>query len=278
MKIQFLGTGAAEGVPAMFCRCAFCTKARALGRGAWRTRSQVLIDGVLSVDFPPEAYVHSLRFGVNLSALRYLFVTHTHMDHFYAHDFVLRGYKYAALEEDVLHIYGNADVAGVLAECTRREMKEEVAPHLAFHALAPYSRAEAGEYRVLALPASHEKTQDCLLFYIERAGRGYLHFYDTGRVGDEVFDFLKDNGARVNAVAFDCTFAEKTGGAGKRHMGIGDDMLMKKKLEERRLLAEDAKIIVTHFSHNGSPTREKLQALEREYRVTAAYDGMELEI
>ncbi|MDE7084923.1 MAG: hypothetical protein K2O81_06730, partial [Clostridia bacterium] len=89
MKITYLGTGAAEGVPAMFCSCPFCDKLRKSGDvREFRTRSQVLIDGDLSIDFPPEAYVHSLSYGIDLSALKYILVTHSHMDHFYAHDFI----------------------------------------------------------------------------------------------------------------------------------------------------------------------------------------------
>lgn len=122
MKIQFLGTAAAEGVPAMFCNCDICKNIRALGAGEYRTRTQVFIDGELSVDFPPDAYAHMAAYGVDFSAIRYLLVTHSHMDHFYAHDFILRGYKYAAeMAAEELTIYGNREVCDVFRECTRRE-------------------------------------------------------------------------------------------------------------------------------------------------------------
>ena len=42
MKIQFLGTGAAEGVPAMFCACPVCKKIRSMGKQEVRTRSQTV--------------------------------------------------------------------------------------------------------------------------------------------------------------------------------------------------------------------------------------------
>ena len=32
MKIKFLGTGASEGIPDLFCRCAVCEKARKEGK------------------------------------------------------------------------------------------------------------------------------------------------------------------------------------------------------------------------------------------------------
>jgi phosphoribosyl 1,2-cyclic phosphate phosphodiesterase len=278
MKIKFLGTGAAEGVPAMFCNCDYCKHIRTLGESEFRTRSQVLIDDNISIDFPPEGYAHSLKYGVNLSALKYILVTHSHMDHFYAHDFILRGYKYATLEEDKLNIFGNAEVKKVFDECTKREMKEEVSPHISFTTCVPYSEFYFEDYRVLTLPANHSKTEDALLYYIESEGKGYLHLYDTGLFDGSVFDFLKEKGAKVNAVAFDCTFAEKAGGTSARHMGIEDNMILKSELLKRGIIDKNTQIYITHFSHNCNPTREHLKQIEREYSVTAAYDGLQVEI
>jgi phosphoribosyl 1,2-cyclic phosphate phosphodiesterase len=278
MKIHFLGTGAAEGVPAMFCTCEFCKNIRKLGESEVRTRSQVLIDGILSVDFPPEAYVHSLKYNFNLSSLKYILVTHSHMDHFYAHDFILRGYKYATLAEKKLQIFGNSEVGKVFAECTAREMKEEVKPNVAFCQIEPYSEFEFDGYRVLTLPANHSKSESALMFYIEKDGKGYLHLYDTGLFKGEVFDFLTNKGVRADVVAFDCTFAEHEGGYNARHMGIQDNMILKSELLSRGLVNESTKYIITHFSHNSNPLRERLAKIEREYSVTSAFDGYEIEI
>lgn len=279
MQIKFLGTGAAEGVPSMFCKCAYCENIRKLGASEFRSRTQVLIDGVLSVDFPPEAYSNSLKYGHNLADLKYLLVTHSHMDHFYAHDFILRGYKYAQIPDSKLEIFGNAEVNAVFAECTAREMKPEVAPNLQMTVIKPYEVFTVGEYKVITLPAQHSKTEGALLFYIERGGKGYLHFHDTGRVCDEAFEFLAQNGAKPSFVAFDCDYVDwKTGGEVSRHMGIVDDMLMKKKMLDYGIIDENAKCVITHFSHNGNPTREHLKEIEDKYGVIAAYDGMTVDL
>ncbi|MDE7257089.1 MAG: MBL fold metallo-hydrolase, partial [Clostridia bacterium] len=181
MKITYLGTGAAEGVPAMFCSCPFCAKLRKSGDvREFRTRSQVLIDGDLSIDFPPEAYVHSLSYGIDLSALKYILVTHSHMDHFYAHDFILRGYKYASLGGEKLSIYGNSEVGKVFAECTRREMKEQVLHAINLTTVKPFQSFNFGAYRVLTLPAQHGTAEEALLYSVEKGGKGYLHLCDTG--------------------------------------------------------------------------------------------------
>ncbi len=262
----------------MFCNCDYCKNIRVLGTEEYRTRSQVLIDEELSIDFPPDAFAHSLKFGAEFSRLKYVLVTHSHMDHFYAHDFILFGYKYARPATEKLSIYGNSEVKKVFNECTRREMKPDVAPHIEFNLINPNDNFFVGEYKVLALPANHEKNEDCLLYYIERGGKGYLHFYDTGRVGDEVFDALASFGAKVHVVAFDCTFVAYTAGEGRRHMGIEDDMSMKEKLFKRGIIDENTKIIITHFSHNSNPTRAYLKEIEKKYGVIAAYDGLKVEI
>lgn len=261
----------------MFCSCDFCKKVRELGEGEFRTRSQVVLDDTVCIDFPPEAYTHSLKYGLDLSALKYLLVTHSHMDHFYAHDFILRGYKYARLSEPVLEIYGNTEVKSVFEECTAREMKPEVAPNVKFNEIKSFSEFYIGDYRVITIPANHGKTEDALLFYIERGGKGYLHFYDTGRVGDKALDYLKERGAKVNLISFDCTFVENIGSETARHMGIEDDMMMKQKLSERGIIDENAKIVITHFSHNGKPYGAVLKRLSERYGVIAAYDGLEVE-
>ena len=64
MKIQYLGTAAAEGWPALFCRCKACKEAARLGGKNLRTRSQAIIDDCLLVDFPPDTYLHMLRDGL----------------------------------------------------------------------------------------------------------------------------------------------------------------------------------------------------------------------
>ena len=61
-------------------------------------------------------------------------------------------------------------------------------------------------------------------------------------------------------------------------MGIEDDMLMKEKLLSRSVIDENTQIIISHFSHNANPTRERLKSFENRYNVKAAYDGFTVEI
>ena len=54
MKLKYYGTGAAEGIPAMFCSCDICEKSRAAAGRNIRTRSQAMVDDRLLMDFGPD--------------------------------------------------------------------------------------------------------------------------------------------------------------------------------------------------------------------------------
>ncbi|MDR0856754.1 MAG: hypothetical protein LBM78_05035, partial [Clostridiales bacterium] len=81
MKIRYMGTAAAEGIPAMFCACDTCRRALAAGGKNVMTRSQALIDDDLVVDFAADTYMHFLQAGKTLAGLKYALITHSHGDH-----------------------------------------------------------------------------------------------------------------------------------------------------------------------------------------------------
>ncbi len=277
MRIQFLGTGAAEGIPALFCRCAFCRDARA--RGEVRSRAQVLLDGELSVDFPPDAFSHAAKTGADFSAIRYLLVTHSHLDHFAAGDLVFRGYKYASgMTCPSLDIYANRETLEVFREATRREMKPEIASTIATHEIRAFKKAEFGGWTVYPLAAKHT-SRDPLVFLIEKAGKRVLHLHDTALLPEKDYEFLASLGGKpADLVTLDCTFLYGRADRNARHMGLYEDLEVLERLGEIGLADGATKRVITHFSHTFAPTAELLRTAEKEFGVIAAYDGMTLEI
>lgn len=275
MKIQYLGTAAAEGFPAVFCNCGACTRARADLPAQLRTRSQMLIDGTLLVDFPPDTYMHTLRFGFDLSAVRTLLVTHSHTDHFYAQEFVNRGYKFAqGMRAEGLDLFANKEVLSVFAEGTRREMRQEVSEHIRLHAVRPFERFMAGEYEIIALPAEHTPQEEALIYCISRGGKSLLYCNDTGLLDEKCYAFLAECGVQLDAVSFDCTFADTAGPHSSRHMGFAENDIVCEKLAIYGIISPDAKYYVTHFSHNSAPFRERIEKEAERRGYIAAYDGM----
>jgi len=277
MLITYFGTAAAEGIPALFCHCDFCRYARE--KRIVRSRSQVILDGELSVDFSPDAFYHEAVLGADLSAVRYLLVTHSHMDHFYAHDFVLRGYKYAEnLVSPALDIYGNEEVAEVFSECTRRELRPEVGRTVSLHRVRPFEHFSFGDWHAYPLKARHS-SREPLLYLLERDGKRYLHLTDTGLLPEENYAYLERiAGGQIDLITFDCTFLFSPPSPNGRHMNLAENMQVFDRLKRLGLVSERTKCVITHFSHNSFPSEEALRRAEDEYGVIAAYDGMSLEI
>ena len=278
MKVLYLGTGASEGIPALFCNCDYCKRVRR-GGGKMRSRAQVLLDGELSIDFPPDSFYHQAAFGVDLSAVRYLLVTHAHMDHFNAENFVMRGYKYALnMTQCYLDIYANAEVLKVFRQDTQREIRREVKNPISLHKLTAFHKAAFGDWQVFPLKAKHN-SKSPLLYLIEKDGKRILHLTDTGLLPEEDYVFLKTlGGGAVDLITFDCTFLWEDVSISGRHMGLKENMQVLHRLEEIGLADAHTKKVVTHFSHYNQPTEENLKRAEEECGVIAAYDGLEIEI
>lgn len=276
MQVRYLGTGAAEGIPALFCECEFCKRARA-GKETVRSRSQVVLDGELSIDFPPDAFYHNAAFGAELSKLKYLLITHSHMDHFYAHDFVLRGYKYAKGELTPLHIFGNGEVREVFEECTRREMRGDVRSLICFHELRAFEPVVFGGFRAVPLKARHS-SKDPFVFMIERGDKRILHLTDSGMLPEEDFAYLEKEGKAFDLITFDCTFLFDSVSESARHMGVYENEKIFSRLKEAGLAHDNTKKVLTHFSHNSAPAQDKLIRAEKQFRAIAAYDGMQIDL
>ena len=277
MQREYLGTAAAEGFPAVFCNCAACRTARATGE--FRTRSQVLFDRELLVDFPPDTYYHSVAHGVDLSAVSQLLITHSHTDHFYAQELVNRGGKFAyALQERDLHVYGNATVREVFEEGICREIKQSVRDHLIFHEIEPFRPFRCGGFEVCALPANHSKTENCLLYWIGKEGKGVLYLNDTGLLSEEVYRFLEQNSLRADLVSLDCTLADATEPHSGRHMNLSENVEVLGQLQSHKIVDSSVRVVITHFSHNAAPLRARMEDMASAYGFLAAYDGLTVEV
>ena len=129
MKLTYLGTAAAEGFPAIFCNCEYCQEARRLGGKNIRTRSQALVNDDLLIDFPADTYAHFLQNGIQGDTIGHLLVTHSHSDHLYIKEFLLRNTCYAHdMRAPVLNIYGSKTTLGVIGKIKYGEQIRHLLP------------------------------------------------------------------------------------------------------------------------------------------------------
>ena len=154
MKFQYLGTAAAEGWPALFCRCDACNAARRLGGKNIRTRHQALVNDDLLLDLGPDTYHHVLTHGLDLSKVANVLITHSHIDHFYPSELAMHGDCYSYdMAEPLLTVYGNEIVAARLEsqKYTDVPLNDTVAyhapvsyTHLDVYKRQPFSRSKSG--------------------------------------------------------------------------------------------------------------------------------------
>mgnify|MGYP001145194269 FL=1 len=107
MKINYLGTGAAERIPGIFCNCKLCKYAREKKGREIRTQTQLIIDDVLLIDFPGDSYLHLLQYDLCFADFDSLLISHWHSDHFYGEDLAYRMSGYAL---DIPNQIGRAHV------------------------------------------------------------------------------------------------------------------------------------------------------------------------
>lgn len=267
MKLQYLGTAAAEGVPAMFCPCPACTYARKVGGKENRSRSGAILDDFLKIDFPADAYIQSLLWGLDYSKVQHVLITHTHRDHFCAEEFENRFRPFSQLPDDAapLTVYGNEQARGKMSEF----LKDGV---LEFVTMKPYDTVNAGGYQVTALNAIHALDETSLFFLIEKDGKRLLYAHDTDEFTPEHLEFFK--GKRMDIVSLDCTNGildcDYIG-----HMGISDNLRMREKLYEIGAADERTIFVANHFSHNGVAPYEEL--CRRMPGFVVAHDGLIVE-
>ncbi|MBQ2614067.1 MAG: PhnP protein [Clostridia bacterium] len=278
MKIQILGTAAAEGVPGIFCDCKTCQFAREHKGREIRTRSQALIDGKLLIDFPPDTYMHCLTNDINLSKIQHCLVTHNHQDHLYMEDirmkmpgFGLQGYP--------ITFYGLEGTMRAINSYLHAQMIDpsEVAK---VQPLALYEPTKIAGYKVTALKAWHdEKATPCIYAIEDSEGKAILYGNDTNYFYEEVFDYLEKNPIRFDLVLLDCTFGLLPEMTWIGHMNLNDNIKVAERLKKLGCADEKTLFCSHHFSHNavGVTYAEFSKAAEEKGFLTS-YDGMVIEV
>ena len=272
MKITYFGTAAGEAWPGVFCGCDLCRKARELGGKNIRTRSQTLINDDLLIDMPPDNYLHTLYYGLELGKVRTLLFTHSHSDHCYPSDLGL-------LREPFSHTYaGRMDVFG--NDAVERKVKTECGSlggereRFSFHRIMPGETAESGPYTITALRAVHAKDETCLFYHIAQGDEAVLYAHDTGALTDENLETLVSCVHPLKLVSLDCT--QQRHRDGKYHMGLMDAAEQKEVLLRNGLADKRTVFVVNHFSHNGGWLHDEITKRAENYGMIASWDGMSI--
>lgn len=275
MKLQYLGTAAAEGVPALFCDCENCRRSRRLGGRNLRTRSQALVDDRILIDFPADTYAHFLRYDVPMSDLHTCLVTHSHSDHLYPADVAMRMDGFAHLHRrQPLTFYADESSYQML----RREIEENRIDPADVDAvrIAPFVPFQVEGYTVTPIRASHDPKSSPVLFVVEKDGNSLFYANDSSEYVLESMECLKAIGHSLDVISLDCTEAcNETTYVG--HLCLSRCAALRETLLREGIADSRTVFVLNHFSHNGKQVvYDDFVEIARRQDFLVSYDGMTL--
>ncbi len=271
MKITYLGTGAYDSIPAAFCRCENCEKARKLGGRNVRGHQQAMINDDLIIDLSPETHFRANMLGVNLTDIKHFLITHTHEDHFYPTLISNLHPNFSSLHDgEVFNFYGSKDLLN-FSDCYTGARAQ-------IHVLKPFEKTRVGRYEVTPLKATHP-TENPFLYIISDGEKTILYAHDTGLFCEENFEFVKKTGVKFDFISLDCTKGDLEDLDYPNHQCLGRNILTCDRLRKIGAVSESTKIVLGHFSHKGVRTcYDDLSPFAEKHGFIVSYDGMATEV
>ena len=277
MKFKFLGTAAAEAVPALFCECEYCRKATINKGKDIRRRASYLLDDDTLVDFGPDAFHQSLLFDVDLLKIKRILFTHCHEDHLNPIELLWRRRGFSKVTKDIKIMGSNVILATLMqAYAKYTTITSFDIAHVIPVMLNAGEPLTDEELTVLPLPANHAPGKNAQFFAITKNGKNVLVGNDTGYFPDESWDLIKD--MKFDMVTLDGTMGLLYPDSRYGHMGVNVVVEVRDRLLEMGCINDKSKVFVTHFSHNGNSLQEDLEAFFLPKNITVAYDGLTVEI
>ena len=277
MKIQYLGTAAAEGVPAIFCECENCRKSRLAGGKNIRTRSQALIDGCLLIDFPADTYMHFLQYDVPLTKIKTCLITHSHSDHLYPNELLMRKKDFAHITNQFpITFFADKSGFNMINDIKNKYNMED--DEILVHQIKVYEPFEVEGYKITALRAAHDLQSSPVVFLIEKDGKTIFYSNDTSEYPEESMQYLKKYGKPIDFISLDCTEACKDA-TYVGHLTLNRCIELRKELLNIGVADEKTIFVLNHFSHNGKNVAyDEFVKIAAEHNFEVSYDGMIREI
>lgn len=280
---QFLGTGAAEGLPAPFCRCPVCQNAREKGGKEVRLRSCFRLTDKLMLDLGADAVVQAIRFG-DMAEVDHVLVTHTHDDHLNPH--MLMEAMWARDYRNTLHYY-LTDQAFRIVEHWRANPwilkgmlpQWEAQNLVAFHRLEYGVHTEVAGIGVTPFRGNHKGNvqEDSALYLLELPdGRTLFYGLDSSLYYPETLQALKNH--PIDIYIAECACGVKDVPFHPSHMRLCEVRELIGQLYAQGTLHDESTVYLSHISHNSSHESmiAGVEALNFPVRTVVAYDGMKI--
>jgi phosphoribosyl 1,2-cyclic phosphate phosphodiesterase len=255
MRSHFLGTGGAEGIPAMGCECNHCTRARQEGGRLVRQRSAVLfsLSGYeLSLDTPPD--IRELLETSDARTSHGIFLSHKHFDH-------AGGLEEFLYWNQGVDLFNESCMYQRLIRVNGGDRLADVTFHFAIH---PGMGIRFNDFFFTPFEVRH--TVPCFGLAIFEGQRRVAHAADTDRRLSNYARWLIQ-GAEVLIV--NTPFFEPR--EEESHLSVWEAITMKDEVGAN-------KVILTHANHSNLP-HDELEAYVAQFEgITVAYDSLTVEV
>lgn len=221
MRLTFLGTGAAGGVPLWGCRCTVCSRARIDVNVVRRPNCAVIEAG--EVRLLLDAGVMNVAEQFPLGALSAILVTHFHVDH-------VQGLFHLRWGEGELDVYAPHDAEG----CA--DLYKYPGP-LKFKHLSKFDAFRVGDVRITPVPLVHSKPT--LGYCIEHDGARLAYLSDCRELPSATATFLQE--WKPHTICLDCTYPPGTEG-NRNHFDLPEAIALSQN-------HPDSDIVLMHIGH-----------------------------
>lgn len=247
MRVVLLGTGAADGWPNPFCRCASCAAAAADGP---RAQSAALVDDTLLLDCGPEAPRAAVRLGHRLDRVRHVLLTHGHPDHVGPAALLYRSWVRG---DAPLDVWGPAAALDLCRDWVGPDTVDTVR----LHPVQAGAELDLDGHRVLALAGAHEV--ETLLWQVSGPDRHRLLWAtDTGPLPAETVASL--SGTALDLLLLEETFGDVTD-HGTGHLDLASFPRELARLRAVGALTERSRMVPVHLGHRNPPPAELARRL-----------------
>lgn len=279
IKLHYLGTGAAEGFPSVFCNCDACRKVRQrLGKEV-KTRSCTLLGEDTLIDLSPDLFTQAVRDRLELSRVKRIFFTHSHADHLDLPGLMYRlkegaSHLLVPEEENRIDCWGPEGVWQRILK-GYAEQKDADPSRLRFHLLHAFASVDVPGYRVTAIRANHMQTEECLNFIIDDGTKAVLYANDTGRLPDESIAFLLSYGKPFSLLSLDCARGTLQGDG---HMGLAEIKELVGILRAAGRIDGGTRILLNHYSHMCGLAPGEFDEIVKPLGMSLTFDGQIVEV
>lgn len=285
--MKFLGTGAGEGIPNPFCTCRICENARQVKGKEIRTRSSFMLSRDIIIDIGADFFTQSFMHGICFDNFTHAFFTHMHDDHINYTAIWERFVKRQGRKKPLnLYFVGEAYkfitdfyLTSPLTDGREAYMKSDNVRIIRLNFDEEY---EIERFRITPVRASHSTSfeRNGCNFLIKDGGKRLFYALDSGYFTKEAFNTLKD--VRLDILICECTFptTEEFVDFNSGHMDIKMCLKNLDELYRINAITDKTQIFLSHISPIGMTHQEfseYLNGIEREYKIQAAYDGLEIE-